>query len=61
MSNGFDIEEGDQPREELNRLVKKYKNLNKYTKSSIFAIKTMDNNEKIISDMVEELKNKPLE
>ena len=61
MSNGFDIEEGDQPIEELNRLVKKYKKLNKYTKSSIFAIKTMDNNEKIISEMVEELKNKSLE
>ena len=61
MSNGFDIEEGDQSIEELNRLVKKYKKLNKYTKSSIFAVKTMDNNEKIISDMVEELKNKPLE
>ena len=61
MNNGFDIEEGDQSIEELNRLVKKYKKLNKYTKSSIFAVKTMDNNEKIISDMVEELKNKPLE
>ena len=61
MSNGFDIEEGDQPIEELNRLVKKYKKLNKYTKSSIFAIKTMDNNEKIISEMVEGLKNKSLE
>ena len=24
MSNGFEIEEGDQPIEELNRLVKKY-------------------------------------
>jgi len=61
MSNGFEIEEGDQPIEELNRLVKKYKKLNKYTKSSIFAIKTMDNNEKIIREMVEELKNKSLE
>tara|TARA_B100000029_G_scaffold46656_1_gene42941 strand:- start:254 stop:526 length:273 start_codon:yes stop_codon:yes gene_type:complete len=42
--------------EELNRLVKVYKKMNKYRKSSLFAVKTMDNTEKIVSEMIEELK-----
>jgi len=42
--------------EELNRLVKVYKKMNKYRKSPLFAVKTMDNTEKIVSEMIEELK-----
>ena len=42
--------------EELNRLIKVYKKMNKYRKSPLFAVKTMDNTEKIVSEMIEELK-----
>ena len=40
--------------EEIDALLKKYKKLNKYRKSNIFAIKTMDGSEDIISSLVEE-------
>jgi hypothetical protein len=42
--------------EELNKLVKVYKKLNKYRKSSLFAVQNMDNTEKIVSEMIAELK-----
>ena len=42
--------------EELNNLVKVYKKLNKYRKSSLFAVQNMDNTEKIVSEMIAELK-----
>ena len=42
--------------EELSRLIKVYKKMNKYRKSPLFAVKTMDNTEKIVSEMIEELK-----
>ena len=37
--------------EELNKLVKVYKKLNKYRKSSLFAVQNMDNTEKIEYDI----------
>ena len=42
--------------EELNKLVKVYKKLNKYRKSTLFAVQNMDNTEKIVSEMIAELK-----
>jgi hypothetical protein len=53
MSNGFDGE-FELPPEDLKRLLKKYKKLKKYQKSSIFAVKTIDGTEDIISKLVEE-------
>jgi len=53
MSNGFDVE-FELPPEDLKRLLKKYKKLKKYQKSSIFAVKTIDGTEDIISKLVEE-------
>ena len=47
--------------EELNKLVKVYKKMNKYRKSPLFAVKTMDNTEKIVSEMIEELKKNSTE
>ena len=47
--------------EELNKLVKVYKKLNKYRKSSLFAVQNMDNTEKIVSEMIEELKKETKE
>ena len=56
MSKGFDINfEGlDMSQESVQELVKKYKKIKKYQKSSLFAVKTMDGTEEIVSRMVEE-------
>jgi len=56
MSKGFDVE-FDLPPEQLAMLLKKYKKLKKYQKSSLFAVKTMDGTEDIISKLVEEAKD----
>ena len=56
MSNGFDISfEGiDMSPDDVQDLLKKYKKIKKYQKSNLFAIKTMDGTEEIVSKMVEE-------
>jgi ABC-type nitrate/sulfonate/bicarbonate transport system substrate-binding protein len=56
MSNGFDINfEGiDMNPDHVQDLLKKYKKIKKYQKSNLFAIKTMDGTEEIVSKMIEE-------
>ena len=56
MSKGFDVE-FDLPPEQLAMLLKRYKKLKKYQKSSLFAVKTMDGTENVISKLVEEAKD----
>ena len=56
MSKGFDVE-FDLPPEQLEMLMKRYKKLKKYQKSSLFAVKTMDGTENVISKLVEEAKD----
>ena len=55
MSNGFDISfEGiDMSPDDVQDLLKKYKKIKKYQKSNLFAIKTMDGTEEIVSKMIE--------
>ena len=56
MHKGFDINfEGlDMDPEQVQELVKKYKKVKKYQKSNLFAIKTLDGTEEIVSKMIEE-------
>ena len=56
MGSGFDINfEGlDMNPDEVQELVKKYKKIKKYQKSNLFAIKSMDGTEEIVSKMIEE-------
>ena len=56
MSKGFDINfEGlDMSQEGVQELVKKYKKIKKYQKSSLFAVKTIDGTENLVSKMIEE-------
>jgi hypothetical protein len=54
MSDGFDVKV-EMPREDIDKLLKKYKGLKKYQKSNLFAIKTMDGTEDVISKMVKEV------
>jgi|TARA_R100000030_G_scaffold47424_1_gene35849 ABC-type nitrate/sulfonate/bicarbonate transport system substrate-binding protein len=53
---GFDIDfEGlDMNPDEVQDLLKKYKKIKKYQKSNLFAIKSMDGTEEIVSKMIEE-------
>jgi len=39
---------------------KKYKKIQKYMKSSLFAIKVMDGNEKVVSKLLKEFEDNPL-
>ena len=62
MSGGFregdfDVKIEGMSEEQIDFLLKKYKKLNKYKKSNLFAIKTLDGTEKIIAPMVEETKD----
>jgi hypothetical protein len=58
MSEGFSEEniEVEINRNEIQKLLKKYKKIKKYQKSSLFAIKTMDGTEEIISSLIKEAK-----
>jgi DNA integrity scanning protein DisA with diadenylate cyclase activity len=62
MSKGFsdfDVE-FDVKKEDIDRLLKKYKKLKKYQKSSLFALKTMDGTEEIISKLIQEAEDDPI-
>ena len=56
MSEGFEVEV-EMPRSDIDKLLKKYKKLKKYQKSSLFAVKTMDGTENYVSKLVEEAKD----
>jgi hypothetical protein len=63
MSKGFnnDFEvEFQLPKNDLNRLLKTYKKVKKYQKSSLYAIKTMDGTEEIVSSLIKEAEENPL-
>ncbi len=53
MSKGFDVE-FEVPEDQINILLKQYKKIKKYQKSSLFAVKTMDGTEEIVSKMIDE-------
>ena len=46
--------------DEIDILLKRYKKIKKYQKSSLFAIKTMDGTEEIVSSLVNEAKENPM-
>tara|TARA_B100001057_G_C22116564_1_gene669106 strand:- start:25 stop:210 length:186 start_codon:yes stop_codon:yes gene_type:complete len=53
---GFDINfEGlDMEPDQIQTLLKKYKKIKKYQKSSLFAVKSMDGTENVVSKMIKE-------
>jgi hypothetical protein len=59
MSEGFEVEV-EMPKSDIDRIIKKYKKIKKYQKSSLFAVKTMDGTENIISEMIKEVEDNPL-
>ena len=53
MSEGFvDNVEFELPKEDIKKLLKSYKKIKKYQKSSLFAIKSVDGPESIISKLI---------
>lgn len=44
----------------INIILKKYKKIKKYQKSSLYAIKAMDGTEDIVSSLVKEAEENPL-
>lgn len=59
MSKGFDVKV-EMPKEDIDKLLKEYKRLKKYQKSSFYAIKSIDGTENVISKMIEEVNNDPV-
>jgi len=53
MGKGFDVE-FEVPEDQINILLKQYKKIKKYQKSSLFAVKTMDGTEELVSKMIDE-------
>jgi len=63
MSEGFDKVEFDLPikNDEVQKLLKKYKKIKKYMKSPLFTVKTMDGTEELVSSLLEEAKENPID
>lgn len=40
--------------QEVEKLIKKYKKIKKYMRSPLFAVKTMDGTEQVVSDLLKE-------
>ena len=45
---------------ELDRLMKKYKNIKKYMKSPLYLVKVMDGTEKLVSNLIKENEQDPI-
>lgn len=61
MSNGFDKPNVVIYKDEVQDLIKKYKKIKKYMKSSLFQIKTMDGNETLVSELIKEYEEDPVD
>lgn len=44
----------------IDQVIKQYKKIKKYQKSSLYAIKTMDGTEDIVSSLIKEAEKNPL-
>ena len=61
MSEGFSEEKIEVAiyKDEVKKLLKQYKKIKKYQRSSIFEVKTMDGTEKYISGLLKEVEDNP--
>jgi len=57
MSEGFSEEKIDVAinKDEVKKLLKDYKKIKKYMRSPLFAVKTMDGTEKLVSDLLKDI------
>jgi hypothetical protein len=63
MSNGFGSEKVKVSLNEveLNKLIKKYKGLRKYMKSPLYQVKVMDGTETVVSELMDEYNQDPVD
>jgi len=63
MSEGFDKVEFNLPikNDEVQKLLKKYKKIKKYMKSPLFVVKTMDGTEELVSSLLKEAEENPID
>jgi hypothetical protein len=63
MSEGFDKVEFDLPikNDEVQKLLKKYKKIKKYMKSPIFTVRTIDGTEELVSSLLKEAEENPID
>jgi len=47
--------------EEVNKLLKKYKKIKKYMKSPLYTVKTIEGTEEIVSSLLKEAEENPIE
>lgn len=47
--------------DEVDVVLKKYKNIKKYMKSSLYEVKKIDGTEKIVSQLIDEYNQNPME
>ena len=61
MSEGFSEEKIEVSiyKDEVKKLLKEYKKIKKYKRSSIFEIKTMDGTETYVSQLIKEVEENP--
>jgi DNA integrity scanning protein DisA with diadenylate cyclase activity len=59
MSQGFNVEI-EMPKSDIDKLLRRYKKIKKYQKSSLYAIKTIDGTEEIVSSLIKEAEENPL-
>ena len=61
MSGGFSEEKIEVQiyKDEVKKLLKQYKKIKKYQRSSIFEVKTMDGTEKYISELIKGVEENP--
>jgi hypothetical protein len=62
MNNGFENKDAKVIiyKDEVNELLKKYKKIKKYMKSSLYEVKTMDGTETLVSDLLKEYEEDPM-
>ena len=53
MSEGFDVEV-EMPKEDINRLLKQYKKLKKYQKSSLYQIEKLFGKKTKVDELIDE-------
>ena len=61
MSNGFNKPNVIIYKDEVKDLIKKYKKIKKYMKSPLYQIKTIDGNETLVSNLIKEYEEDPVD
>ena len=68
MTGGFDSQKNKNGKatviindDEVNKLLKKYKKIKKYMRSPLYTVKTIDGTEEIVSSLLKESEENPID